>query len=80
MASDLWAFGVLIYRTMTGEMPFDGRSERGDLQRDHLQSAEGTEALRTPRFAPALPKEFLVKDPKERPKSAVAMAKQDAGP
>jgi len=70
-ASDLWAFGVLMYRALTGLMPFDGKNEQEIFHAIiNLPPKEPKHA--NPRVRAFL-KKILDKDPEQRPKSAGAM-------
>lgn len=71
-ASDLWAFGVLMYRALTGSMPFDGKSE-DEIVHAILNHPPKDPKHPNPRVR-AMLKEFLAKDPESRPKSAGSMA------
>jgi len=73
-ASDLWAFGILMYRTLTGSLPFDGKSER-EIMNSIITSPPKEPKHPNPRVRAFL-KKMLVKDPKERPKSAGAMVNE----
>jgi serine/threonine protein kinase len=71
MASDLWAFGILMYRTMTGSLPFEGKTEKEIM--NAIISSPPKEPNHPNGRVRAVLKSFLVKDPKGRPKSAVEM-------
>lgn len=70
-SSDLWAFGVLIYRTLTGGLPFDGKSER-EIINSITSSAPKEPKHSNPRVRTFLTS-VLDKDPKKRPKTAGEM-------
>ena len=76
MASDLWAFGVLMYRTLTGSMPFDGKSEQEIMHA--IQNLPPKEPNHPNAKVRAFLKKVLAKSPDERPKSAGAMANEYA--
>ena len=73
-ASDLWAFAVLIYRTLTGTMPFDGKSEQ-EIMGAIMHSAPKEPKHPNARVRAYL-KQILDKDPEKRPKSAGAMVNE----
>lgn len=74
MASDLWAFGVLMYRTLTGSMPFDGKNEQ-EIMNAILKSPP-KEPKHPNGKVRALLKQFLTKEVDQRPKSAGAMVNE----
>ena len=66
-ASDVWAFAVLIYRTLTGHLPFDDKDGNAVLKKIvENEPVDAKEAGRLRKFL----MEMLEKDPKKRYKSA----------
>jgi hypothetical protein len=70
-ASDIWALGVMIYRTLSGDLPFNDKSP------DAVRKKIVTEAPADPKNVNLRTKKFLLKalekDPAERYKSATKM-------
>jgi serine/threonine protein kinase len=66
-ASDVWAFAVLIFRTLTGHLPFDDKD--GNLVLKKIVENEPIDAKEAGRLRKFL-MEMLEKDPKKRYKSA----------
>lgn len=73
-ASDLWAFAVLIYRTLTGSMPFDGKNEQEIM--GAIMHSEPKEPKHSNARVRAFLKRILDKDPGKRPKSAGEMVNE----
>lgn len=72
-ASDLWAFGVLVYATLTGSLPFQGAAP--EVLTAILNDAPEAPSKREPRVDPALDAVILApltRDPSLRPFSAAA--------
>ncbi|RYG48108.1 serine/threonine protein kinase [bacterium] len=70
-ATDLWAFAVIVYRVLTGTLPFDGKDAESIL------ASIVREPPREPVHVSGKVGRYLVsilqKDPSQRPKSAKAM-------
>jgi serine/threonine protein kinase len=71
--TDIYAFGVMVHRTLTGQMPFDGESMM-DIMMKHMASAPPPMSQVFPELAPldASVARMLAKDPAERPQSHAA--------
>lgn len=70
--TDLYSFGVLLYRMATGRFPFWGKDLEQLLQRQAFEAPLPPRSLR-PEIAPALERLILcclAKEPKDRPQSA----------
>ena len=70
---DLYAFGILLYELVTGQVPFEGGSP-GELMRKHLQSKPIPPVEINPNcplFFNTLILDLLAKQKKDRPKSAL---------
>jgi hypothetical protein len=74
MASDLWAFAVLIYRTLTGTLPFDGASEQ-EVMNAILTKPPKEPTVANPRLREVL-RSLFPKDPQARAKTATEMVER----
>ncbi len=71
-AADLYAFGAVLYKALTGEPPFTGAHDQAVLFKHVYAKPEPPEA-KNPAVFPALSRmvlRLLAKDPADRPKSA----------
>ena len=72
-ATDLWAFGILAYATLTGRLPFEGPAD--ELLAAILDRPPAPPSLGNPRLSPHLDDSLLApfeRDPARRPASATA--------
>lgn len=74
-ASDVWALGVMLYETVTGEVPFAGNSFTVVMARILKGSYDPPSARRSdiPKDVERLIARCLRVDPKDRPESAAAL-------
>jgi serine/threonine protein kinase len=70
-SSDLWAFAVLMWRVMTGGMPFDGKTEQAVTQA--ILNSPPNQPKNVKGRVRSYLKEILAKDPLQRPQSAQQM-------
>jgi TonB family protein len=73
--TDVWAFGVMLYEALTGEVPFGGETP-GDITVRVCTEPHVPLATRRPELAPALSTlvdRCLAKDPAQRPADATAL-------
>jgi eukaryotic-like serine/threonine-protein kinase len=75
-AVDLYAFGAVLYRTITGQAPFDADNDQAVLYQHVYGSAEAARSLNpaVPRTLSDLVGSLLAKRPEDRPASAFAVA------
>ena len=71
--TDIYAFGVMIHRTLTGQMPFDGESMM-DIMMRHMSTPPPPMSAVVPELAPLDEpvQRMLAKDPAQRPQSLAA--------
>jgi len=81
-ASDVYAFGVLLYRMLTGQLPFQSESplELAEMHRQLEPPAIGIVRPDTPVELAALAMDALAKDPLERPADGAALAARLGSP
>ena len=71
-AADLYSFGAVLYRTLSGKPPFEGENDQAVLYK-HVYEAAADPRRRNPAIPAALAAwtlRMLAKDPQERPPSA----------
>jgi CHASE2 domain-containing sensor protein len=76
MASDMYAFGVLVYRVLTGREPFSG--SRPDVLEAHVADAPPAPSTHVPALPDAVDAAIigaLAKPPDARPRAAVEIAR-----
>ncbi|HKI56073.1 MAG TPA: serine/threonine-protein kinase [Trueperaceae bacterium] len=74
--TDLYAFGAVLYRTVTGSAPFDADNDQAVLYQ-HVYGEPRSAAELNPQVPPALSRliaSLLEKDPEQRPVSGFAVA------
>lgn len=78
VASDLFALGVLLYRSLTGRLPFRGNSLSEIVAATHQDEAEPPSAIVAgmPDELERLVLTLLEKDPRKRPPSALWLAEE----
>jgi serine/threonine protein kinase len=76
---DLYSLGVLMFKALTGRLPFEAATDAGDILRCHLEVAPPTFAQAgvgtVPRAVEAVVQSCLQKYPAERPQDAVTVAR-----
>jgi serine/threonine-protein kinase len=74
--TDLYAFGAVLYRTVTGEAPFEAENDQAIMYQHVYTSPKVAHVVhpRVPRALSHLLARMLAKRPEERPSSAVEVA------
>jgi len=74
--TDLYSFGVVLYRTVTGQFPFDAENDQAVLYKHVYDTLIPADELNpsVPRELSELISSLLEKDPAHRPSSAAAFA------